>query len=349
MVKRWTRKIGLFVTTTLITLTMLQSVFAAYPYESICNSNEWEVLKLTNKERLKDGEEALSSFALLQSAADVRTKEIVSSFSHTRPNGTTCFTAITQKNITYYAAGENIATGQRSPAEVMNGWMNSSGHRANILSQNFQHVGVGYGDTGYYGTSWVQLFVGGCSVRELKVNGSTTAYPVGTSIDEMNRYLTVTCSYHGTSYVPIISQMCTGYDATKNSSQSVKVKFQGQVVDMPVIIGQAGNGANDNEDDTSEGVSAVATISVAKINETTYKLTWKRAACDGYEIWRASASNKKFAKIKTISKSSKTSYKDDVSDLKKGKKYLYKVRAFDKVGGKKKYSSFSKTKSIKIS
>lgn len=63
--------------------------------------------------------------------------EIDTKFSHVRPDGSSCFTALQQKNVSYYSAGENIAYGQTSPAQVMNSWMNSEGHRANILSSSF--------------------------------------------------------------------------------------------------------------------------------------------------------------------------------------------------------------------
>ena len=78
-------------------------------------------------------------------------------FSHTRPDGRSCFTALTDLGISYGGAGENIAYGQSSPEEVMTAWMNSSGHRANILNSSFTKLGVGVyksGNTIY----WVQLF-----------------------------------------------------------------------------------------------------------------------------------------------------------------------------------------------
>ena len=61
----------------------------------------------------------------------------------------------------YTSAGENIAAGQRTPEEVMNSWMNSSGHRANILNKNFDTIGIGFYEGGSYGTYWTQLFTGG--------------------------------------------------------------------------------------------------------------------------------------------------------------------------------------------
>lgn len=117
-----------------------------------------EVYRIVNRERQQNGLPALTYRADLQAAADLRAKEIVELFSHTRPNGTSCFTVVSEAGIAYRALGENIAYGQRSAAEVMNGWMNSSGHRANILSSNFTGMAVGFYQTGGV-KYWVQIFI----------------------------------------------------------------------------------------------------------------------------------------------------------------------------------------------
>ena len=69
-----------------------------------------------------------------------------------------CFTILREYGISYRRAAENIAGGQPTPAAVVNSWMNSSGHRANILDGNLRKIGVGYARGGQYGTYWVQLF-----------------------------------------------------------------------------------------------------------------------------------------------------------------------------------------------
>ena len=116
-----------------------------------------EVVRLVNEERAKNGLSALTIDYTAAKAADVRAGEIESYFSHTRPDGSSCFTALSQAGVSYMGAGENIAKGQRTPAEVMNGWMNSSGHRANILNAKFTKIGVSYKMVN--GTPcWVQLF-----------------------------------------------------------------------------------------------------------------------------------------------------------------------------------------------
>lgn len=115
------------------------------------------VVDLINKERKKEGLSPLKNSSKLQGAAYQRAKEIRTLFSHTRPNGETCFTVLGEHGISYMVAGENIAYGQRTPEDVMYAWMHSEGHRNNIMSKNFGTVGIGYYvvDGIPY---WVQLF-----------------------------------------------------------------------------------------------------------------------------------------------------------------------------------------------
>jgi len=118
-----------------------------------------QVLALVNNERANAGLGGLSMTSELNAAAQKRAEEIISLFDHTRPDGTSCFTVFDEYGVSYGYAGENIAAGQRSPSEVMNSWMNSSGHRQNILGGNFNHIGIGVVHiNGGYGYYWVQLF-----------------------------------------------------------------------------------------------------------------------------------------------------------------------------------------------
>jgi len=118
-----------------------------------------EVIRLVNIERNKAGLASLSTDTSLNKASSTRAKEIVKSFSHTRPDGRSCFTALSDIGYSYSSAGENIAYGQSSPASVVNAWMNSEGHRANILSAKYTKIGVGCHSNGgtYY---WAQFFAG---------------------------------------------------------------------------------------------------------------------------------------------------------------------------------------------
>ncbi len=116
-----------------------------------------QVLQLVNKERAKAGLSALTTNTTLTNAANKRAKETVQSFSHTRPDGTNFNTVLKEFNISYRTAGENIAYGQKTPQEVVTGWMNSPGHRANILNANYGKIGIGvYKSNGVI--YWSQLF-----------------------------------------------------------------------------------------------------------------------------------------------------------------------------------------------
>ena len=117
-----------------------------------------EVVNLVNAERAKEGLSPLTLDTKVQAAAQIRAVECEQSFSHTRPNGTSFSTALKEQNVSYQRAGENIAWGQRSPKEVMNGWMNSEGHRANIMNPNFTTIGVGYYQNAKGTSYWCQLF-----------------------------------------------------------------------------------------------------------------------------------------------------------------------------------------------
>ena len=116
-----------------------------------------EVLRLTNIERAKEGAQPLKYNKALQDAAMLRAKEISVIFSHTRPNGTDSSTA--GKDVGAAGiSGENIAMGYGSPEDVVEGWMNSSGHKATMMMNSFCYMGVGFykSDNGMY--YWTQEF-----------------------------------------------------------------------------------------------------------------------------------------------------------------------------------------------
>ena len=101
------------------------------------------MLRLTNIERQKAGLSDLVSTDALKKTARVRANEIITLFSHDRPDGSECFTAYDENNAPYWTAGENIATGQTTPEEVVRAWMDSPGHKENILNPEFGCLGVG--------------------------------------------------------------------------------------------------------------------------------------------------------------------------------------------------------------
>lgn len=120
---------------------------------------ETEVIRLVNVRRNSAGLKSLTADMELSRVARIKSQDMCNKnyFSHTSPTYGTPFQMMKDFGITYRSAGENIAMGQRTPSEVVNAWMNSPGHRANILNESFTRIGVGYVSSGNY---WTQMFIG---------------------------------------------------------------------------------------------------------------------------------------------------------------------------------------------
>ena len=120
---------------------------------------EQEVIRLVNEIRAENGLKTLTYDWELSRVARYKTQDMKDNkyFSHTSPVYGTPFQMIRNFGISFRSAGENIAKGYTTPQAVVNGWMNSSGHRANILNANYTHIGVGYVSGGNY---WTQMFIG---------------------------------------------------------------------------------------------------------------------------------------------------------------------------------------------
>ena len=127
--------------------------------DSSVTSFEDEVVRLVNVERSKRGLRPLAEDWELSRVARIKSQDMHDNryFSHTSPTYGSPFDMMKSFGIKYRSAGENIARGQATPQAVVNAWMNSSGHRANILNASFTHIGVGYVADGKY---WTQMFVG---------------------------------------------------------------------------------------------------------------------------------------------------------------------------------------------
>ncbi|MCA0987942.1 SafA/ExsA family spore coat assembly protein [Guptibacillus algicola] len=120
-----------------------------------------QVMDLTNQERSKYGLAPLKwdwevARVARYKSADMRDKNY---FSHTSPTYGSPFQMLKNFGVSYRSAGENIAAGQSTPQEVVNAWMNSEGHRKNILNKGYTHIGVGYVSGGSYGHYWTQMFI----------------------------------------------------------------------------------------------------------------------------------------------------------------------------------------------
>ncbi|UJL47291.1 hypothetical protein KFZ58_05115 [Virgibacillus sp. NKC19-16] len=123
------------------------------------NQFEQEVVELTNAEREKHGLSPLEIDTELSKVARDKSLDMAQNnyFSHDSPTHGSPFDMMQSYGVDYRTAGENIAKGQTSPEQVVNGWMNSDGHRANILNGDFTHIGVGYVEQGNH---WTQQFIG---------------------------------------------------------------------------------------------------------------------------------------------------------------------------------------------
>ena len=216
------------------------------PTDSISvNKEEWEVLRLVNVERQKQGLFLMTMHPTLQEACDIREVEIAEKFSHTRPNGDKPFTAISS-DFKYANAGENIyqcnapsmaVSGERA----MNSWMNSDGHRANILTATYDYIGVGTYDNEKLGTA-VQLFAGVNYplVSAVTASGKTNYIDE----DEMQKdYLICTDSKGVKTYIPLDMDYLTKTDG----GYTLKLR-----ITEPVVLTVGGN-TSGNLSKTDEG------------------------------------------------------------------------------------------------
>lgn len=119
---------------------------------------EKQVVDLTNAERAKAGLKPLEIYTPLMNVAEAKSADMAKNnyFSHTSPTYGSPFDQMKAAGISYRAAGENIAQGQKTPQEVVQAWMDSPGHRQNIMNANYTHIGVGFVEDGNY---WTQQFI----------------------------------------------------------------------------------------------------------------------------------------------------------------------------------------------
>lgn len=173
-----------------------------------------QVAILVNRERSSYGLHPVKYSPLLSEAANVRSSELRKNFSHTRPNGTSCFTVLKEFDISYFSAAENIAYGQRTPEIVMNAWMNSSGHRTNILSKNVEYIGVGvvYSNGIYY---WTQLFASSDSISDAYLPDKNNETP-----DETTNKAEITITTTTTVTTPT-TQLTTLIQSTSKATKNI--------------------------------------------------------------------------------------------------------------------------------
>ncbi len=188
------------------------------------DTQEWEVLKLVNKERIANGLQPLSMDSELQKICDKRETELITNFSHFLPDNTSAYTPkLEDANYAWTYSAENIARGYTNAEDVFSGWMNSTGHKKNILSASSTHIGIGFENENL---NWVQIFAGTCIIDNIYIESdSISTYTAGTRISDFSDYIVLECEKHGKTYMPIDESMCSGYDPYKIGKQTVTVTY----------------------------------------------------------------------------------------------------------------------------
>lgn len=273
----------------------------------------FQVLEIVNKERALEGAEPLTMDKDLLSAAMLRSAETVVSFSHTRPNGEKCFTASSKMS------GENIAMGSTTPEQVMIQWMNSPGHKANILEKSFRSIGIGCIVINNR-TYWVQCFGRGTAQTLSQPENEKVGYRVATDTTSQTVLIKGTEVGSGTSTTtPTPSATPAGSTEKPESTKA------------PAATA-APSGTN-----TSLQFSTKCYL--RKIT-----LKWNKLAdVSGYEIQISNKRNFKQKQIYSLkkSKTQKVIKKYKGKKLELGKAYYVRIRTFKNDNDTKVYGSWS--------
>ena len=192
----------------------------------------WEILNAVNSERRKVGLNPLAVCPELQKTAAIRAQEITTFFSHTRPNGKSFSTAYTIK---HNGAGENIVTRASSASIAMNCWMNSKGHRQNILYPSYTHIGVGNVDR-----EWTQDFaIINDDATSIAVIDKQRVIKKGKKLSSLGMYIQIQ-DKDLFSYVLLEDRMCSGYDTSVPGVYEVTVSFRGCETTFPLVVSKDG-------------------------------------------------------------------------------------------------------------
>lgn len=223
---------------------VIPKIICKMPSDKISiNKEEWEILRLTNIERAKEGEFLLTATEVMQEVCDVREQELLELYSHTRPNGKKCFTAIPSTFNHSGLLGENIyefctpgITGEKS----VKAWMDSPGHRANILTEGFAYMGVGCIDTGKEGRS-LQMFASWKQpIESVETSAGTFNFEDEDALQK--EYLICTSSDGIVSYMPLdINSM------TKSGN-----KYTAKIRKADYVVFTVGEGGENSENVKNE-------------------------------------------------------------------------------------------------
>ena len=318
-----------------------------------------EVLDLVNKERNDEGLNSLRMDYDLQLAAMTRAAEIGINFDHYRPDGTICTTISSKIN------GENIAYSMKDAKDIMNNWMNSEGHKKNILDDDFKSIGIGCFKNGevYY---WVQLFSTSETTFELIKTGSqTTTRSISVLNENLNLYGRKATNSTSSSYMNIgnkgsylygiynkkssyVYSVGVASDYTFSSSNISVIKINSDGTFNAVGEGNAiitialkSNPAVKFTDNITVKLLKPTKVTglIAKNQKTTkFDITWnlQSETADKYEVYMYNSKTKKYEKLGESSGNA-----GEVYGLISGTTYKLKVRAVRTVNGKTYYGPYS--------
>lgn len=308
-------------------------------------SYAYDVLKLVNQERNRAGLSSLKMDKDLTEAAMQRASEIVVSFSHTRPDGSACFT------VSDKVYGENCAAGQYTPKGVVNAWMNSQGHRANILNSSYKTIGIGVVEVDgmYY---WIQSF-GYDSLnpaaakapkdetkqRKVKLSKKNTNYSFSLSLNKKtiqqgqeakakvyvnNGFTTVALAAKNVRFSTSKTSVAKSSGATITGCKAGTVKVKAELRDNSGIF-------LTTKLKVTKGILAPKLTKISN-NKNGVKLQWDKSyGAAEYRIYRKKGSGKYKELAKLSAK--KTNYTD--KSVKNQSTYTYKVKAYNKAGSGK--------------
>jgi uncharacterized protein YkwD len=319
-------------------------------------SDAYDVLALVNKERAKKGLSALAMDLELLDAAMLRAAEVNLYFSHTRPNGKSCC------SVSVKASGENIAAGSPTAAGTMNQWMNSSGHKANILGSNYQSIGIGCFTQGSM-KCWVQLFGTGPAAgdasgktnakvtEEIKVSRGNFPFRIKSTKTELASKKTakITASVTNPEWGYLTTAILPKSFQWKSSKPSVATVSKNGVVTGvkagAVTITAKPSGNPDAKQRVKLGILPPKT-SVSKLTagKGRMKVTWKKVSgITKYEVqYRPKGASAWSKKTAPSDASSLT-----IKKLKKGNTYQVRIRSYKNDSGTKYQSAWSAVKTSK--
>ena len=294
-----------------------------------------QVITLLNEQRVNNGLSPLTADSTLTAAAMQRAAETVIYFSHTRPDGSRCFTAFDGS-----WRGENIAAGQADPDEVITGWMNSTGHRKNILEANY--TGVGVGCFNYKGINfWVQCFSDITADGAVRTGTASATAAVSASTDYINmsgrlaentfssagETTTFTVSNNNVGWTYITATVDSSSFNYSSSSSAAKVDPTGNVTVAgggTAIITAATKKGSLSVSDTLTSTAPSLTPSITSITAGSGKvdLSWSSVSgAANYAVYYT-------ANGKWYNAGTTTALKMTVSGLTGGTRYGFAVKAY---------------------